>query len=176
MRLFSKKPTYIQHAPRWYEDSAMPRSRGTQVRRRPTTLPAGPRESLAAARQSVHQQADRSREEIKDLVEAERTEMLALVADSVKETEEKLRGATENRVDLELKRIREAEEKMRTEISDSVRAEVAKTISQLRSSRQRESNPAQAAKPKSKSTSSKARSGSRSKSKSRSNGSVKTAA
>lgn len=151
MRIFSRKRSYyVQHAPRWYDNAAVPQPRAsTSLMRRPVarTLPAGPRASVEAARESVHEQADRSRAEIKALVEAERAEVAALVEDSVKGTEERLRGATENRVDIELDRIREAEKKMRAEISESVKAEVARTIAQLRSKRQPQPEPEGRSKP-----------------------------
>jgi hypothetical protein len=142
VKLFSKKHTYDSHRSRdYYRRSAPVRPVGLAARRplAPVDLDASlPSRSAAAARESVHELADKSRAEISDLVEAERSAMVELVAESVRTTEERLRGVAENRIDLELSRLRETEEALRSEIETTVRSEVAKTITQLRTkSRQR---------------------------------------
>ncbi len=123
-RLFKKKKrTYIQHAPKWYENGNAPRQRAsTSMMPRPasrSSVPGSPRTSVATAREVVRARAESSRAEIGKMVEEDRAAVAALVADSVKASEEQLRS--------------EVDEKLKAQVGESVKSEVARTIAQLRS-------------------------------------------
>jgi len=79
------------------------------------------------AMRQIHAAADQAREEIAALVEAEHEAIGKEIASACEDAEERLRGATERRIDIEMKQqLEEAEKKLRRDIKRMVRVEVAK--------------------------------------------------
>ena len=77
--------------------------------------------------QRIHAVADEAREEIATLVQAEREAIGQTIASACDDAEERLRGATERRIDIEMKqRLDEAEKKLRRDVKRMVRVEVSK--------------------------------------------------
>jgi hypothetical protein len=80
--------------------------------------------------QRVHAAAEEAREEIARLVQAEHEAIDEAITANCQEAEERLRGATERRIDSEIKRSEEAAAKLRRELKRLVKAEVAKATKQ----------------------------------------------
>jgi hypothetical protein len=95
-------------------------------------LPASAKVALTEARQNVKDQAERSRSEIAELVAEEQAQVAALVAETLKKSEDQIREIAKGGVEREVANVEEMEARLRKEISDTVKAEVAKTISELR--------------------------------------------
>ncbi len=84
-----------------------------------------PSTSPEQALQRIHAAADQARAEIASLVQEEHEAMEETIAAACDDAEQRLRGATEQRIDNELKRVEEAEVEMRTKLQKVVRSEVA---------------------------------------------------
>ena len=84
-----------------------------------------PSTSPEQALQRIHVAADQARAEIASLVREEHEAMEETIAAACDDAEQRLRGATEQRIDNELKRVEEAEVEMRTKLQEIVRSEVA---------------------------------------------------
>jgi hypothetical protein len=138
----------------------------TSVRSLPGTPPPRSRQvehppvatSPDQAMQRVHAAAEEARKEIAALVEAEHEAIRQTIATACEEAEERLRGATERRIDSEIKRTEEAESKLRRELKRMVQEEIAKVSRAAKSSGNRNgSEKAPAAQAKAKSRPTKAR-------------------
>jgi len=97
-----------------------PTTRSSQ--RLPATSPTSPDQAL----QRIHAAADQAREEIAALVKAEHEAIGETIASASGDAERRLRGATERRIDLEMKRVEEAGNKLRRDLRRMIRVEVSK--------------------------------------------------
>jgi hypothetical protein len=95
-------------------------------RGRAIQTPEPPLASIDEARRRLGASAKEARDEIESLAVAEREQLEAMMEEAVQAIEARLRGAIERRIDLEVKRVEEAGNKLRRDLKRTIRAEISK--------------------------------------------------
>jgi hypothetical protein len=120
LSIFNRRQAGAERAGTLQRTTALPARRAAH----PPTPSTSPSSEQALRR--IHAAADEAREEIAALVHAERVAIGQAIATASGDTEKRLRGATEQRIDLEMKRVEEAGNKLRRDLRRMIRMEVAK--------------------------------------------------